>query len=196
MFARLFALALATVSMAFAAHGQGRHFDGASPFVAQTQLVGLSFDGMNSGIVRQAAASGFELSSGAVVDLSAWYSPRLPNLTAVFSTEIRPGLSMIWGGSLGESGAKYSLGPSGVIGFSMRRPVGRNAQIVLQAHGKFGGALTETPCVGDYGALGGVQTVNCRLAASALPPAQTLGYLWNLPAAMQATVKLTYEWRF
>ena len=33
------------------------------------------------------------------------------------------------------------------------------------------------PCTADYGAIGGVQAVNCRLAASQLDPAETLRHL-------------------
>jgi hypothetical protein len=177
-------------------HGQGYGAAADSAFLSQTQLVALSFDGQNSGIVRQAAAQGFELSNGTPAQVAQWYTPYFPNLTAVFATDIRQGLALIWGASLGERGAKYSLGPSGVVGIALQQPMGPRSGVRLQLYGQFGGALNESHCLGDYGELGGMQHVNCRMAASILPPAQTLAYLWNLPPSLQATLKLTYEMRF
>lgn len=176
--------------------GQVGSADADSAFLAQTQLVGLSFYGLNSGTVRQAARQGFELSNGTPADLAFWYSPQFPNISAVFATDLGRGVSLIWGGSIGERGPKYSLDPSGVVGILLRQPMGPRAELTFQVYGQFGGALRESPCLGDYGALGGIQAVNCRLAASILPPVETLGYLWNTAPTAQATAKLTYELRF
>jgi hypothetical protein len=176
--------------------GQGIYLDSESTFLSKTQLIGLSFDGHNSAIVRQAARQGFELSTGKTADVARWYAPRFPNITAVFSTELGRGAALIWGGSLGEAGVKYTLSPSAVLGLSLRQSLGPRSAVHLQIYGQFGGALHETECIGDYGALGGLQKVNCRLAASVLPPDQTLGYLWNQPPSLQTTVKLTYMFRF
>lgn len=161
-----------------------------------TSLIGLSFHGLNSAAVRQAARDGFELSGGAVADMGHWYSPRFPNVSATFLTTVSPHLSLLWGGSLGERGPKYSLGPAGMFGVMIRRPMGRRSWLNLEAVGHFGGALRESSCLGDYGAIGGVQAVNCRLAASVLPPAQTLDYLWNTPPIWHGQVKISFEIRF
>ena len=167
-----------------------------SACLAKTQVVNLSFDGYNSSTVRQAARSGFELSGGRPVDLARWYSPRFPNLTAVFVTDIGQGVSILWGGSLGEVGPKYRLGPSGLLGVTLQRPLGRFSRVIFQLYGQYGGALRESHCIGNYGDLGGEQTVNCRLAASILPPAQTLEYLWNTAPVAQGVMKISYEFRF
>lgn len=167
-----------------------------SSFWSQTDLRGLSFDGLNSHIVRSAAHEGFELSGGEYVDLSNWYSPEFPNISASFETQLRPNLSMIWGGSLGESGTKYTLGPSGMIGFAYRRPVGKSAIISLEMLSVFGGALRERSCTANYGSLGGVQAVNCRLAATTLSPKQTLQYLWDEPPTATTTLRIAYSLQF
>jgi hypothetical protein len=164
--------------------------------LGQTRVLGLSLETMNSGIVRDAARQGFELSGGGMVDLARWYSPTRPNLTAIFATDLGPDLALIWGGSTGESGAKYSLGPSRVLGLAIHRPLGRAAQLDLELVGYFGGALSESACLGDYGAIGGTQYVNCRLAASYLPPAETLPLLWNFPPTTEVTLKVTYRLQF
>ncbi len=193
----LFFGVLALANLGFASLGVAQVQPAADGGIfASTRLVDLSFDGMNSGIVRQAARQGFELSGGDPVDLSRWYAPQMPNLRAVFSTQVSRDLALVWGGSLGERGTKYSLGPSGVIGMTYRRQISRRATLGVEVYGQFGGALREGSCMGDYGALGGVQEVNCRLAASTLSPRQTLDYLWNAPPSVDASVRLTYQFRF
>lgn len=161
-----------------------------------TKLRGLSFDGLNSHIVRQAARDSFELSDGGKVALSKWYSPTMPNISATFETKIGRDAALIWGGSLGESGVKYRLGPSGTIGFALRRPVGKRATLSLELLGQFGGALREETCIADYGALGGVQQVNCRLAATALPPKETLNYRWDEVGVSVANLRISYQVKF
>ncbi|MDZ7906776.1 MAG: hypothetical protein U5N55_14145 [Cypionkella sp.] len=165
-------------------------------FWGQTSLRGLSLDGLNAQKVRQAARGSYELSGGGAVKLAKWYSPDFPNLSASFETNIGHGVSVIWGGSLGESGAKYRLGPSAVVGFALRRPAGRNATFNLEVIGHVGGDLFEDLCVADYGSLGGVQPVNCRLAATALPPKKTLEYRWDDSVTALATIQLSYQLRF
>jgi hypothetical protein len=161
-----------------------------------TRLTGLSFDGLNSNVVRAAAQDGLELSGGEMLGLNTWYTPAFPNISASFETQLARGVSVLWGGSIGESGPKYSLGPSGMIGLAVRRPVALRGMLSLEVMGTLGGALRERSCVGDYGALGGVQPVNCRLAASTLPPKETLSYLWNEPPAAYASVRLAYIFQF
>ena len=59
-----------------------------------------------------------------------------------------------------------------------------------------GGTLHEKSCSADYGQIGGVQEVNCRLAASTLPPAETLRYLLNEKPYNHNQVSLMLTWRF
>ena len=39
--------------------------------------------------------------------------------------------------------------------------------------------MKERACTADYGDIGGVEQVNCRLAASEMTPTETLKYLTN-----------------
>lgn len=164
--------------------------------LGNTRVIGLSIQAMNSGVVRDAARYSYDLSGGERVDLSGWYTPQSPSLTAILATDLAPNVALIWGGSTGEQGQKYWLGPTGVLGLALQRPLDGAAQIRFEVVGYFGGALRESPCLGDYGALGGMQRVNCRLAASYLPPADTLPLMWNIPESTEMVVKMTYRMQF
>lgn len=59
-----------------------------------------------------------------------------------------------------------------------------------------GGRLRERSCVANYGEIGGVQAVNCRLAASVLPPGQTLGYLFNDKPYNKDISFVQFAWNF
>ncbi len=176
----------AQVSGALAARG----------FWELTQLASISFEGATTGIVQSAAADGFELSGGEAVDLKAWYSPKFPNVNATFLTQVSDDMAIAWGGSLGEVGQKYRIGPGVNFGLSWRQELGPSGTVQFDLFGSYGSALREVGCLGDYGAIGGMQAVNCRLAASVLPPEETLAYLWDLPPQFSATVRLTYRFVF
>jgi hypothetical protein len=195
MFTSILLAVAATFCATSAAFGQSDAgaLDG---FWGRTKLVGLAFDTPQSLFVRSAAQYGFELSEGGAVDLNEWYSPKAPNISATFLTQVTDDLDVIWGTSLGEVGKKYRLGTEVVLGLAMRRELGRRATMQLDVYGQYGGALREVGCLGDYADLGGVQPVNCRLAASILPPEETLAYLWQQPAQLNYGVRLTVVWTF
>lgn len=48
----------------------------------------------------------------------------------------------------------------------------------------------------DYGEIGGMQEVNCRLAAEPIPPNETLQYLVNEPGRNESRLSVTFEYRF
>lgn len=169
---------------------------GLDGFWGSTHLVGFSLDTPQSQFVRSAAQNGFELSEGGVVDLNGWYSPDVPNFSATFLTQLNPDIDLVWGAAIGERGPKYRLGPEATLGLVMRRKLGRNTAVQVDVYGQYGGALRESACVGDYGDLGGLQQVNCRLAASILPPDETLAYLWQQPAQLSYALRATVVWRF
>jgi len=60
---------------------------------------------------------------------------------------------------------------------------------------RIGGHLRERACTADYGEIGGVQRVNCRLAATPLEPRETLQYLWDERPGdrLQASVGLMFR---
>jgi len=75
-------------------------------------------------------------------------------------------------------------------------PITDNSQLSLSVSVVLGGYLREKTCTADYGAIGGVQTVNCRLADSPLPPAETLIYLLDEPLGDLVSVTLRYQLKF
>lgn len=162
----------------------------------RSRLVDLTNGGLNSDLVRSALAGGFELSGGQQVDLQRWYSPSFPNLSATFLTDVSPNLGVIWGGALGERGEKYTLGPTASLGVVFRNSIAHNLNLEIELSGIYGGQLRERACVGDFGAIGGVQRVNCRLAASLLPPKETLDYLWSEPARAVGVLRIVLQWSF
>ena len=101
-----------------------------------------------------------------------------------------------WGLSTGERGQKYRIEPGLKIGFLVQTEISRNSTISLSATTILAGMLTEETCIADYGAIGGVQTVNCRLAASTLPPAETLQHLFDDPPTDKIDLTLRYQLRF
>jgi len=136
---------------------------------------------------------GYELANGRFQPFSGWYAGRLVSTRAEFITQLSPGLGLLWGVSTGENGDKIQLQPALRAGFLAIRPLGRHASLSVSARTTFAGRLKERPCSADYGAIGGVQQVNCRLAATELRPEDTLQYLWNFqrPDHSQITVRLT-----
>lgn len=56
--------------------------------------------------------------------------------------------------------------------------------------------LTERACTADCGDIGGIQRVNCRLAASALLPEETLRYRMRMNGLEDTRVAVHYEFRF
>jgi len=191
-----FAIGLLALLAAGMAHGQNFGPPQDDGIWGRSRLVDLSNGGLNSDLVRSAAAKGFELSGGQAVELQRWYSPSFPNLTATFLTEVSPNLSVIWGGAVGERGEKYTLGPTATLGIVFRKSIAHNLTLEIEMSGIYGGRLRERACVGNFGAIGGVQRVNCRLAASLIPPKETLDYLWDEPERAVGVLRLVVQWSF
>jgi hypothetical protein len=59
-----------------------------------------------------------------------------------------------------------------------------------------GGDFREKSCFGFYKTINAEAEVNCRLAASILPPADTLKFLVSEPGYREARVTLRYEIQF
>lgn len=160
-----------------------------------THLIGLSIGSDLSSIPNAARPQGYELSDGTGVSFDAWYRDRIPNLQVDFITEITPDFGVLWGIGTGEYGEKYQIDPSLRLGLLYNRPVGRNGVLSLRVTTRLGGRLRERSCTADYGDIGGVQRVNCRLAATPLEPSETLQYLWNEKPGdrLQASVNLLFR---
>jgi hypothetical protein len=124
-------------------------------------------------------SGGFEASTGQWVSFDRWYSTRWIDTRLTWMTQVHRDLGLIWGFSTGERGEKYRIEPSLRLGFTLQREIDRRWHWSLTAATTVGGRLREKSCVADYGEIGGVQAVNCRLAATPLAPADTLQYLVN-----------------
>jgi hypothetical protein len=144
-----------------------------------THLIGLSLGSDLSSIPSKSRRDGYELSDGSPVSFDEWYRDRIPNFQIDFITEITPDFGLLWGVGTGEYGEKYRIEPSLRLGLLYTRPVGRNGVLSMRLTTRLGGRLRERTCTADYGDIGGVQRVNCRLAATPLAPAETLQYLWD-----------------
>lgn len=93
-------------------------------------------------------------------------------------------LGAIWGFGSGEHGPKYTIEPRFKFGFAWHKTLGRYGWLSITATRVLGGRMHEKPCIADYGEIGeGAQAVNCRFAASPIPPEMTLPLLVNAAPA-------------
>ena len=140
-------------------------------------------------------AGGYELAGGEVVRFDDWYRPRHPDLTVLFLTQLSDGLGVIWGPSSGEEGRKYRIDPALHLGLTWQTALSPQTTVTLGLQTLWGGRLREGAYLADYGPFG-MATVNCRLAATELPPTQTLDYLVNENARTENRITLRVDHRF
>ncbi len=161
-----------------------------------THIIDLRQGSYLSSLARSLSNGGFETATGQRVEFRPWYSSRWTDTHITWMTLLTPNVSLIHGFSTGERGAKYVIAPSLKIGIAVQREVGRGAVLYARAVTTVGGTLREKPCSADYGDIGGMQPVNCRLAASLLPPDQTLDLLVRERPINQHQVNVMFAWRF
>ena len=183
------AMGLTTCTLAFLFSGARLH---AQSIFEDTHLVDVRLGSTHSQMVKDQSRGGYELSDGTPVNFSNWYTSKWPDLSIRLLTEVNDDIGFLWGLSTGERGPKYRIEPSLRVGFIFQNSPTKNALVSLSITTVLGGNLTEKACIADYGFIGGIQTVNCRLAASTLPPAETLQYLWDLPPAERVEVNFQY----
>ena len=148
-------------------------------FWEDTALVSVTVGGPRADYVASFARGGYELSDGTPIRMRQWYRAGLRDLNLTLLTSITPDFGVMWGMGLGDRGAKYRIEPSLRLGLIWQTRVGRDSWLALRATTDLGGRIREHPCTADFGDLGGVQPVNCRLAASPLPPDRTLDLLFD-----------------
>mgnify|MGYP001822825989 CR=1 FL=1 len=170
------------------------------PVDAQEFLEDMEFVGIGVGGLSSIAAS-FRIRTGGLSDgsrysFSRYYSTEFPDLRFTMLSPINSNLGVIWGFGTGERGQIYHIEPSLKVGFIATEPLGDNALLSLTVATVLGGYFRERACTADYGAIGGVQAVNCRMADSILSPAETLDYLVNQAPTDQVSVSLRYQLRF
>jgi hypothetical protein len=164
-------------------------------FVAQpnTSLIELRQGSDLSHKVRASRGQGFETAGGDPVRLAPWYSTRWTDVRVSWLTRLSPNTGLIWGMNSGERGEKYRISPGIKLGLVHQRPLGRSSLLTLRSTTTLGYRLRERTCTADYGVIGGVQTVNCRLAATELSPQDTLPLLFNTSSRDQRQISITFE---
>jgi hypothetical protein len=172
----------------FSAHG----FD----FIEKTHVIEIRQGSELSEKVNFYTVGGFEAANGSFVSYTPWYVNHWTDTRVSFMTQITETLGIIWGVSSGEVGDKYRIYPSLKIGVAYFENLSKNSTLSFKVTTILGGNLTEYPCIADYGDVGGVQMVNCRMAASQLPPSETLNYLFNDRPYNQTMVTLEYKLYF
>lgn len=180
--------------------------------VVQANLIGVNLDNFShqrttylyevqqgndlSGLTYSTSLGGYELSNGDWVSFRNWYKTDWKNLQLTMLTEMTENLGIIWGLGTGEEGEKYRIDPSLKLGFVYQTPITQRLVFDMNASIIVGGKLSEQSCTADYGAIGGVQQVNCRLAASTLAPEETLSYLYNQYSGERVSAMLRLRYYF
>ena len=136
---------------------------------------------------------GFETANGSFVSYAPWYTNHWTDARISFMTQVTNSFGIIWGFSSGEQADKYKIYPNMKIGLAYFDKLSKDSTLSLKATTIIGGKLIEFPCLADYGDIGGLQSVNCRMAASQMPPAETLQYLFNDKPYNQTVVILEYK---
>lgn len=148
-------------------------------FFNATHLIDIKQGSELSGKVSDSSAGGFETAQGNFVSFKQWYQTNWTDTKTVWITEVNPNLGVIWGFSTGEKAEKYAISRSMTIGFAFSTQLDKTSFLSIRGTTILGGNLKEKSCTADYGDIGGIQEVNCRLAASPLPPSETLTHLFN-----------------
>lgn len=162
----------------------------------RTFLLDLRKGSSNSEIARKFSLGGYELDDGTPIDFADWYTPRLPEMNLLFLTAITPSFGVTWGISTGERAEKYTIAPGFWLGFIYRHQIRPQHTLSLSASTLLGGNMREKTCTAFYRVINDFATVNCRLAASILPPEETLQFLERRNGRRETRVQLRYEIRF
>jgi hypothetical protein len=165
-------------------------------FLDENLLLDVYVGSARSAIAQGLRKGGYDLAGGAYVDFRQWYTPQMPDATVLFLRPISDDFGLIWGISTGERGEKYTIDPALQLGFVYQHEPFKNGVFAIKATYPLFGRLREKTCIADYGDIGGVQEVNCRLAASILPPDETLAYLANSRADVDAKISISFTFRF
>lgn len=168
----------------------------ADTLIRSTHLIDLRTGSRASDAIRSAGDVSYELADGTPVDLRDWYRTTIPEISVEFLTELSDNFGLIWGFRSGESGEKYRITPGMRIGFIYQARPTRNSTLSVSVTTQLGSVLSEDSCVADYGDIGGIQTVNCRLAASTLPPEETLKYNLRARGRDEGLIAVRYQIRF
>jgi hypothetical protein len=168
----------------------------AQGFWERTFLLDLRMGSSRSDIAKNLARGGYELDDGTPIDLADWYTARAPDFNVKFLTSLNDDFGLIWGFSIGERGEKYRIDPGLWIGFIYRYEISNRSDWTLSAMSMLGGDFQERTCRAFYRTTGTFEMVNCRLAATPLPPQDTLRFLVRERGFRETRATLRYEIRF
>ena len=164
-------------------------------FLEDMELVGVGVGNLSSLADTFSRQTG-GLSDGSRYSFGRYYTSDFKDLRFTMMSPINSNFGILWGFGTGEGGAKYHIEPSLKFGFLATEPVGDSGLLSLSVTTVLGGYFREGSCTANYGAIGGVQEVNCRMADSVLRPSETLDYLVNKPPSDQVSVSLRYRFQF
>lgn len=147
--------------------------------VSSTHLVEIAQGSELSKLGARYRVGGFETAGGQWVGFDQWYRPKWTDTRATWMTQLSPEFGMLWGFSTGEQAEKYRISPGLKLGFVYQAKVDLRSHFSVRATSVVGGRMKEKTCTANYGDIGGIEQVNCRLAATEMAPAETLNYLTN-----------------
>lgn len=172
----------------------------ANDFTDATYLVELTQGSILSEKAYSLRQGGYESATGDNITFDKWYKSKWIDTRVTFMTQVfgepKQSLGILWGFSTGEKALKYTIAPSIKLGAVYAFNPTKNSSLNIKGSYIFGGKLKEKSCTADYGDIGGVQEVNCRLAASTLAPADTLQYMLNERPRDYKTIAVQYTWNF
>jgi hypothetical protein len=161
-----------------------------------TQILAVATGSVRSQRARALGRGGYELAEGGRVDLRPWYTGAWQDLRVDLVTALGPNLGLVWGFATGEGGPKYRIEPGLRLGVVALFDPAPDSSLAFGATTLLGGTLRELPCIADYGEIGGVVPVNCRLAATEMAPEDTLAHLVRMGGRAEFRAWLRFEWRF
>lgn len=164
-------------------------------FWDRTHLLAIEQGTALSRRARTLGEGGYTLAQGSELSLRKWYSTSWKDSSITLITRATKSFGIVWGFSTGERGEKYSIQPGLILGFVAVHELAKDLTLTARGSTLIGGRLREKSCIADYGEVGGVREVNCRLAATHLAPEETLKYLVN-EGPRQGRIQVTLEWKF
>lgn len=165
-------------------------------FWEDTRLADFQIGSVFETTTTLTARRGYELENGQFQRFREWYSNSWRDVKVVLETPIGKNQWFLWGMTTGEQAEKYIVQPSLILGYQSVFAVTDHSFFTFGLMAKFGGNLEEKSCTAKYSLTEISVPVNCRLAASLLPPAQTLEYLWNIDAPDRLQIDVGYIWYF
>lgn len=165
-------------------------------FLESTYLLDIRQGSPLSSKMSQFKEQNYETAFGEKVNFTQWYSTSWIDTRVLFMTQLTSSFGFIWGVSTGENAEKYTIKPELTLGFVYQNKISKNSSLTISGTTFINGNLKEKTCTANYGEIGGVQTVNCRLVASTLSPSETLNYLVNEKPNHDRTISIKWIYKF